>query len=283
MKRANMHLHFENDTANAFNQDINLIVTTSGHYAIPLTVPRQLFHQFERNGSVNITLSAEHSTSKTAIANKLHHQFAHSPPDKLPHLLNSAGNPWSKDEELKNETQLISKNCLICKLYKKPAPKPIVGLPNASRFQELVAMDLKFCKGKIILHLVDHATRLSVSSLVPSKKPDVIIESILTNWISVFGSADQFLSDNGGEFANEKFMEMCVSLNINFKTTSAESLWLNGLIDRQNLILSEMLDKVLEESKCSFEVALTWCTNAKKLTTKCTWLLPFPTCSRPKP
>ena len=58
MKRVNMHLNFENDTANAFTQDINLIVTKSGHYAIPLTVPRQLLHEFERNSSVNIIFSA---------------------------------------------------------------------------------------------------------------------------------------------------------------------------------------------------------------------------------
>ena len=58
-------------------------------------------------------------------------------------------------------------------------------------------------------------------------------------------------------------MEMCESLNINFKTTSAESPWSNDLIERHNLILNEMLDKVLEESKWSFEVALAWCTNAK--------------------
>ena len=210
-----------------------------------------------------ITLSAEHSTSKTAIASKLHRQFAHPPPENLLRLFNSAGNPWSEDEELKNEIKLTSKTCSTCRLYKKPAPKPIVGLPSASRFQEFVAMDLKFYKGKIILHLVDHAARLSVSSLVPSKKPDVIIESIFKNWISAFSSADQFLSDNVGEFANEKFMEMCQSLHINFKTTSAESSWSNGLKERHNSILSEMLDKVPEESEFSFEVVLAWCTNAK--------------------
>ena len=165
MKRANMHLNFENDAANALNQDISLIVNKSGHYAIPLTV-----HEFERNGNVNITLSAEHSMSKTAIANKLHRQFVHPPPEKLFRLLNSARNPWSEDEELKNEIKLISENCSTCKLYKKPAPKPIVGLPNASRFQELVAMDLKFYNSKIILHLVDHTTISSVYSLVLQRR-----------------------------------------------------------------------------------------------------------------
>ena len=59
-----MHLNFEGDTAHAFNQDIDLIVTNSGHYAIPLTIPRQMLHKFERNANVNITLSAEHTNSR---------------------------------------------------------------------------------------------------------------------------------------------------------------------------------------------------------------------------
>ena len=63
---------------------------------------------------MNIILSAEHSMSKTAIANKLHCQFAHPPPEKLLCLLNSAGDLWSEDEELKNELKLISKNCSTC-------------------------------------------------------------------------------------------------------------------------------------------------------------------------
>ena len=36
----------------------------------------------------------------------------------------------------------------------------LFGLPLASSFQECVAMDLKFYHNKILLHLVDHATRL---------------------------------------------------------------------------------------------------------------------------
>ena len=40
MKRANMHLNFQDDTVSrAPGQTINLFVTKSGHYAVPLTVP----------------------------------------------------------------------------------------------------------------------------------------------------------------------------------------------------------------------------------------------------
>ena len=106
-----MHLNFEDDNAHVFNKDIDLIITNSGHYAIPLTIPRQMLQKFERNANVNITLSAEHTKSKTAIANKLHPQFAHPPPEKFIRLLNSAGTPRSDEQKLKEEIKHISKGC----------------------------------------------------------------------------------------------------------------------------------------------------------------------------
>ena len=36
-----------------------------------------------------------------------------------------------------------------------------------------------------------------------------------------------------------------------------------GVNGRTNLVLSEMLDKVLEDTKCPFDIALQWCVNAK--------------------
>ena len=53
------------------------------------------------------------------------------------------------------------------------------------------------------------------------------------------------------------------ALNIKIQTTGAESPWSNGIVERHNLVLSEMLNKVLEEQHCNFEVALAWCLNAK--------------------
>ena len=133
----------------------------------------------------------------------------------------------------------------------------------ATKFQETVAMDLKFYNGKIILHLIDHCTRLSASALIPDKNPETIIKYTFKIWISVYGSAEKFLTDNGGEFANEKFIDMCEQLGIVVKTTAAESPWSNGLVERHNLVLAEMLDKVLEDTKCNIEIALAWCINAK--------------------
>ena len=96
-KKANMHLNFEDDTVKAFNQDINLVVTKSGHYVLPLTLPCQLLSRCGADPKLNVTLSAEHTKSKEEIAVKLHRQFAHPPAHKLNQLLNSAGVPWREE------------------------------------------------------------------------------------------------------------------------------------------------------------------------------------------
>ena len=53
------------------------------------------------------------------------------------------------------------------------------------------------------------------------------------------------------------------SYNITIKKTAAESPFSNGLMERHNAILDEMLLKTCEESGSSFEIALQWVINTK--------------------
>ena len=48
MKKAQMKINFQNDTINAFGENIPLITTTSGHYAIPLTQAKQVTNNIDR-------------------------------------------------------------------------------------------------------------------------------------------------------------------------------------------------------------------------------------------
>ena len=97
-------------------------------------------------------------------------------------------------------------------------------------------MDLKFYDGNLFLHCVDHATRLSMSVRIASKEPRVILTALFKHFIAVWGTAEKFLSDNGGEFANSQFIEMCEKLNIRFILTAGESPFSNGLVERHNLV-----------------------------------------------
>ena len=241
MKNAKMNIDFETDTVHALGQHLPLSITQSGHYILPLTVSTQVLQLVNQQNPVPqamITLQV-HSVSKDPAAlikltEKLHHRFARAPAHKLISLIKGAGSPWPDDPALTAQIKKTVAMCSTCNLYKKPPPRPTMGLPLATCFQETVAMDLKFYQGKIILHLIDHATRLSQAVHIPSKHPRVIIEALLTNWISIYGPADKFLTDNRGEFVNNEFLDSCEQLNIVVHTTAAESPWSNGLMERQS-------------------------------------------------
>ena len=264
MKNADMTLDFKNDNAIVFGEPIKLISTESGHYAIPITSNNTLLHNIHTGTNSHFTLIAtENSKSKHDIALKLHRQFAHPPSDRIIKLLNSAGEEWKNDDELKKLVRKVSDECKTCQIYKKTPSRPIVGLPMATKFQECVAMDLKFYKNKIILHLIDHATRLSASMFVKSKEPKEIVSALFKIWIQIYGAPTKFMSDNGGEFANDDFKDMCEAMNIYVKVTAAESPFSNGLVERHNMIIGNMLDKVLEDQQLDLDIALAWCINAK--------------------
>ena len=110
-------------------------------------------------------------------------------------------------------------------------------------------MDLKQCEGGLILHLLDHVSRYSVVAIIKSKRKEVIIEHIFKIWISDFGLPSSHFSDNGGEFKNEEFSEMCEAMNIVVKMTAAEALWSYGLCERHNKVSSEMLIKTRADTK----------------------------------
>ena len=137
MKKANMTLDFKNDHAVIFDQSIQLLVTKSGQYAIPINPYKTILNNVTSGVNTNVTLLAtENNKSKKDIAIKLHRQFAHPLPKKLLKLLNSAGAPWQSDKELKELINKVSDECTICKIYRKTTQRPIVGLPMATSFQE---------------------------------------------------------------------------------------------------------------------------------------------------
>lgn len=260
MKTAKTKINFTDDTVNMFGEKQPVKLTSSGHYAVPLNSNDVILREVEQSENVNVTLHTEDLDYKH-VARKLHSQFSHPSKKRLFKLVERAG--LGNNQELLEEIKVISDSCQICKEFKKPTPKPSVGLPLASSFNEVVAMDLKFFHGNIILHLIDHVTRFSMAILVDSKKPEDIIAGIFKSWITVFGPPQKFLTDNGGEFNNAKFLELCEAMNIIVLTTAAESPWSNGLVERHNAILAEMLHRTKAEVDCNLDVALSWVIHAK--------------------
>ena len=260
MQRGNMKLDYGKNVIEVFGKNIPLKFTTSGHSMISVTeksvdnVANIVLHV---TGLDNLSQSGKMSKMK-----KLHIQFSHASQDALWRLLQSSG---VHDASLKSALAKVCSNCEVCSRFKKKPLRPCVTEPLAQEFNSTVAMDLKtVVKDKVyILHFICLGTKFSAGCIVRSKSQDVILKKVLSVWVQVFGAPRRFLTDNGGEFSNQHFRELCQKFNIESTTTPGESPWSNGVVERHNAILMDTVNKTVEECRCDLETALSWALSVK--------------------
>ena len=281
----NMTINFGEKTLYVDNvRNDELFFSSSGHYCLPMkqnnavmvtsSLPLSgcvLRNQSDTDDSADsiwltndLLVQDMSAAERKKVAWKLHRQFNHCSYDKIAQLLKDAG---VTDKNLMDELKGIRHSCDTCLKYKRSSPRPAVGFPMAKNLNETLAMDLKEITGQgkklWFLHIIDLATRYSGACIVESKNKEVIVSAIFKCWISVFGSPLKILVDNGGEFANDVFMDYCENFNVRIKTTAGESPWSNGTVERHNGLIGQSLDKICEETDCELDVALAWAVSAK--------------------
>ena len=161
-------------------------------------------------------------------AHKLHRQFGHPTSSRLISLLHKVD---IHDKGLEKEILNLNQECDICCKFKKPVPRPVVCLPMAQRFNEVVSMDLKARSNGYFLVMVDMATRYCAATFIRNKQASTIIKSLFLTWISTFGPPLKFFSDNGREWNNSELRELGETFNIKIMTTAVESSWSNGICE----------------------------------------------------
>ena len=263
MKKGRMNLNFVNDTVWIKGRKIKLDCTNTGHYRLPLQDLRKIRKKKEEIEEVMITLGKDGNEKKKYIK-KLHHQFGHPSARRLNLLLKDAE---IEDTECHSLVEEISSKCETCIKFKKTPSRPIVSMNMAKEVNDIVALDLKVYKQSDIyfLHMIDLATRFSRSSIIRSKDPNEVVESIIVTWLgSGLGAPMKFLCDNGAEFANNTFLDLCENMNIEVMHTSAYSPFSNGVCERNHAVIDDMVYKIMaEQPELKLEIALAWAVNAK--------------------
>ena len=262
MKKAGVKIDLKTDSAIILGKHVDLSCTASGHYCIPISDFKGGNQHIHQVLMMEGNCTAWKDIEKQVM--KLHKQFGHPSSRKLIQLMKDAGIMNEHYFQLVNQ---ISETCDICQKFKRSPSKPVVSMPMAREFNETVAMDLKeWKKGEVyILHLIDMATRFSRSAVIYNKNKKTIIDKFMEIWIGTgIGCPEKVLCDNGGEFANSEFMDMCENLNIRVISTAAESPFSNGLCERNHAVIDETVNKILaDQANCSLQVAVSWAVNAK--------------------
>ena len=256
MKKHGFILNMKDDTLEVEDRKVELDTTSSGHYYLPL---KQCEVEVEE---VCMSMEDKSCEEKFKIVTKLHRQFAHPSAKNLKALLKNAEH---LDDEISQIVDNISVECETCKRYKKTPPTLVVSLPLATRFNEVIAMDLKKFGDVYFLQLIDLFTRFCKSEVIMRKTPSVIIDSVITEWIGAgMGAPDKFLIDNGGEFDNESYHEFAEQFNVEICATGAQSPWSNGVCERNHYVIDVCVQKLREEDpNVNLNVALAWAVNAK--------------------
>ena len=144
MTKAGMMIDFTNDSAQIFGFHINLEITSSGHYTIPLSKKRNFLNnninQEEEKAFIAVDVDKISYQEKEKMITKLHSQFGHPSYDKLSKFLANAG---VKDGQFFDILQEFSAKCDGCPKYKRKNPRPVVGLSLAKEFNDVITMDLK--------------------------------------------------------------------------------------------------------------------------------------------
>ncbi len=130
----------------------------------------------------------------------------------------------------------------------------------ATKFNQIVPMDLKRWAGEYILNLIDMWLRLTVSVFLKHKKPCEVIDKILMHWVGAgYGLMGAILSDNGEEFSSDESKEVASVLNMILLTTAAESPFQNGLCEREHSITDNMLTKLIKDCPNIAQIPLKSC------------------------
>lgn len=275
LKKADAVLYLSREKAVLMGQEVKMRETSSGHFSLQIEKPKENIKFIENDDCLIGSDSVQDQELTLKEVEKLHHYFGHRT-DQLTQLIKNS-NKYT--DTVKKHLETVEINCQSCKMNQKAKPKPKVALPRATRFNEVVSLDLKDYKegtNKFILYAVDQFSRFTVGALIKNKNPSTIGTVLMEKWVATMGLMEFIHSDRGGEFCCEELTEVAEYLGVRSTFTAAYSPNQNGVNERNHAICDNMINKMrMQEPEMAASVALTWALMAKNTLKNVSGFSPF--------
>ena len=150
---------------------------------------------------------------------------------------------------------------------KAPLQQKPVGMPL-----ERVAIDIvgplpeTESKMKVILVIQDYFTKWTECYALPDQKSMTVADALVTNFFLRWGCPLQLHSDQGANFEAHLFNDLCKLLGICKTRTSPYRPQSDGLVERMNRSLQDMLAKLVEEDRSNWDEVLPYVASAYRAT-----------------
>ena len=125
--------------------------------------------------------------------------------------------------------------------------KYTVGYP-----MERIAMDLsgpyeQTARGNVyILVISDYFSKWSQAIQLPKKTTETVAKALISNWLSFWGCPISIHTDQGKEFVSLLMQQLCEMLGIEKTRTTTYMPKSDGLVERQNRSIAQMINTSLQ-------------------------------------
>ena len=109
---------------------------------------------------------------------------------------------------------------------------------------------------KQILVITDYFTKYPEAFALPDQKEETVAKPLVNEIIARHGVSQQILTDRGSNFTSTLIKEVCQLLGVHAIQTTAYHPSANGLVERYNLTLVDMLSHYVEEDQQSWDESL---------------------------
>jgi len=154
---------------------------------------------------------------------------------------------------LLRETRQFVRSCAVCQRRKGPAYRqaPMANAPDVNLPLERVSADLmdlhsSTSGNRYVLSIVDHMTRYLQLIPLPCKSAETVAEAFINNFVTLFGPPRVIQTDNGSEFCNRLFQQVCSIIQTKMSFTTVYHAQANGMIERTNRVVKDALATLTE-------------------------------------
>ena len=144
--------------------------------------------------------------------------------------------------------------CVMCATRRvgKPIRPPLVPLPVAGAFDRVGVDVIQFVRSesgnKYAVVFVDYLTKWVEVYTTRDQTALTIARLFVENIISRHGVPRELLSDRGANFLSSLLQEVCIVMGVHKVNTTVYHPQGDGLVERFNRTLTEMLSKTVEKS-----------------------------------
>ena len=154
--------------------------------------------------------------------------------------------------------------CKICQARKFPGKKaraPLKNLQTGARFQR-VSLDILGplptldSGNSYILLITDYFSKWAEAVPMPNMEAATVAQGFMDQFITKFGVPAQIHSDQGRQFTSKLFQEMCTILEANKTQTTPYWPQSDGLVERLNRTLEDILSKLVSANQRDWDLCL---------------------------